>query len=637
MKTLFHLFTLAALFAFTNCSQQKVLQGQVKSAETGAHLKNAEIILKGTKLTSHTNFRGRFNLKLNDSANVIIVKAKGFEPKEIKLTDNEPIEVMVVPEGHTLYEVIVPMKESMLKEEDKTMIRASAPVNDSKVYYKHTQGITLPAQPPTQAQPKYNTEDYSPLNENGFKLVTQNPLSTFSIDVDNASYSNIRRFINQGSLPPVDAVRIEEMINYFDYNYDQPTSMAPVAIHTEMATCPWNSQHQLARIGIQARKVPIDNLPASNLVFLIDVSGSMDQENKLPLVKSAFKLLVDKLRSQDRVSIVVYAGAAGVVLPSTEGNEKTKIKNALNQLEAGGSTAGGEGIKLAYNIARQNFIAKGNNRVILATDGDFNVGVSSDGELQRLIEEERKSGVFLSVLGFGMGNYKDNKLELLANKGNGNYAYIDNFNEARRVFVNEFAGTLFTLAKDVKLQIEFNPLIVQSYRLIGYENRLLNDEDFNNDKIDAGEIGAGQTVTALYEIIPQGVKSDFLPVIDKLKYQSEKPAAPINKAELLTVKLRYKEPNGDNSKLISNILQNKSIPIGESSNELRFAAAVAEFGMLLRKSPYKNNANYDQLIQLASTALKNDNEGYKHEFLRLVKTARELTLTNDKAVVNLDH
>ena len=372
----------------------------------------------------------------------------------------------------------------------------------------------------------YNTEDYDGIVENRFLTVTENALSTFSIDVDAASYSNVRRFLQSGQLPPAGAVRTEEMINYFHYDYPQPKNEDPFSINTEMAACPWNPAHRLVLIGLQGKKIPVENLPASNIVFLIDVSGSMMDENKLPLVKASMKMLVDQLREQDKVSLVVYAGNAGLVLPATSGANKNAIKDAIDKLEAGGSTAGGQGIQLAYKTAKENFLKGGNNRVILCTDGDFNVGASSDDDLVRMIEEERKSGVFLTVLGYGMGNYKDNKMEKLADKGNGNHAYIDGLSEAKKVLVNEFGGTLFTIAKDVKLQVEFNPAKVQAYRLIGYENRMLNKEDFNNDKKDAGELGSGHTVTALYEVIPVGVKNEFLEKVDKLKYQQ--PLKPAN-------------------------------------------------------------------------------------------------------------
>jgi Ca-activated chloride channel family protein len=398
---------------------------------------------------------------------------------------------------------------------------------------------------------EFNTEDYDNIVENKFLAATQNPLSTFSIDVDEASYSNVRRFLQNGGIPPAGAVRIEEMINYFDYDYAKPAGDDPFAVHTEISSCPWSPQHQLVHIGLQGKEIPIDILPSSNMVFLVDVSGSMNEPNKLPLVQASLNMLTDQLREKDRVAIVVYAGSAGLVLPSTNGTNKIKIKEAIDNLQAGGSTAGGAGIKLAYAIARENFITGGNNRIILATDGDFNVGASSDDELVRLIEKERQSGVFLSVLGFGMGNYKDNKMQQLADKGNGNHSYIDNINEAKKVLVSEFGSTLFTIAKDVKIQVEFNPAKVQAYRLVGYENRMLAAEDFNDDAKDAGELGSGHTVTALYEIIPVGVKDDFSKSVDPLKYQlNDSRIIATGGNEIMTIKLRYKKPDEDVSRLI---------------------------------------------------------------------------------------
>ncbi|MES2828594.1 MAG: von Willebrand factor type A domain-containing protein [Bacteroidota bacterium] len=472
-----------------------------------------------------------------------------------------------------------------------------------------------------------NSETYASISENRFKTALQNPLSTFSIDVDAASYSNLRRFINNGTLPPQDAVRIEEMINYFNYEYEQPKGDDPIQISTEIASAPWNTNHKLVKIGLQGRKVPTDKLPASNLVFLIDVSGSMNAENRLPLLVSSFKMLTNQLRKEDKIAIVVYAGRAGVVLPSTPGDEKTSIKDALNKLSAGGSTAGGEGINLAYKIASESFIKGGNNRVILATDGDFNVGASSDADMETLIEQKRKSGIFLTVLGYGMGNYKDSKMEKLADKGNGNYAYIDNITEARKVLVNEFGGTLFTIAKDVKLQVEFNPARTAAYRLIGYENRLLKARNFNDDTKDAGELGAGHTVTALYEVIPVGVKSSFSGTIDDLKYQAEKAEKTVikgNSKELLTVKLRYKEPAGEKSKLIEQAVIDTSIPFTRTSENFRFSASVAELGMLLRQSDFRQNSSFDQLIEIAENAKGTDKEGYRSEFIKLAKSAKLL-------------
>ncbi len=471
-----------------------------------------------------------------------------------------------------------------------------------------------------EQMPVHNTEEYDAIEENIFHNSKDKPLSTFSIDVDAASYSNMRRFLNMGSMPPKDAVRIEEMINYFHYDYDGPTDNKPFAIHTSKTKAPWNDKHLLVKVGIQGKKLDMDELPASNVVFLLDVSGSMSDPNKLPLLKSSIKMLVNELRPQDKISIVVYAGAAGLVLEPTDGSDKKKILEAIEELNAGGSTAGGEGIRLAYKVAQEQFVKGGNNRVILATDGDFNVGVSSNGEMQRLIEEKRESGVFLTVLGFGMGNYKDSKMETLADKGNGNYAYIDNIMEAKKVLVTEFGGTLFTIAKDVKIQVEFNPNAVQAYRLIGYENRKLNDEDFNDDKKDAGELGSGHTVTALYEVIPVGVKSQFVKDIDPLKYQEASTTG--NADELLTVKFRYKEPDGSKSKLITQTIANDDRM--DQDNNLNWAATVASFGMLLRDSEFKGSLTFDQVLASAKKNKGDDEYGYRTEFIQLVDMANRL-------------
>ena len=471
----------------------------------------------------------------------------------------------------------------------------------------------------------YDTEDYSNIVENNFLAVIRNPLSTFSIDVDEAAYSNIRRYITEGSLPPPGAVRIEEMINYFDYSYPQPTATDPFSVNTEMAACPWNPQHKLVHIGLQGKEIPLKNLPASNMVFLVDVSGSMDEPNKLPLVKASLKMLTDQLRENDRVAIVVYAGSAGLVLRSTSGSNKIKIKEAIDNLEAGGSTAGGEGIQLAYKTARQHFIDGGNNRIVLATDGDFNVGPSSDDELVRMVEQERRSGVFLSVLGYGMGNYKDNKMQQLADKGNGNHSYIDNINEAKKVLVNEFSSTLFTIAKDVKIQVEFNPAAVKAYRLIGYENRLLADEDFNDDLKDAGELGAGHTVTALYEIIPAGVNDLFTQKVDALKYQiNEVKLTPTSTREVMTIKLRYKRPEDNTSMLLAQTVADNDTDLVNTSDNFRFSCAVAEFGMLLRSSAFKQEASYQQVAALAQSAIGKDENDYRKEFIKLVSAAHSL-------------
>lgn len=476
---------------------------------------------------------------------------------------------------------------------------------------------------PMNSEPPYvehNTEDYDLIEENRFHAVTDEPLSTFSIDVDKASYANVRRFINQNQKPPKDAVRIEELINYFSYDYPTPKDGHPFASHLEYGDCPWNKDHKLLMIGLKGENMNNEEVPASNIVFLLDVSGSMNSYNKLPLLKSSFEILIDKLRPQDRIAIVVYAGNAGCVLESTPGNEKVKIKTALNNLNAGGSTAGGAGIKLAYKIAKENLIPDGNNRVILATDGDFNVGASSDAELIRLIESKRDDGIFLTILGFGMGNYKDNKMEQLSNKGNGNYAYIDNILEAKKIFSDELWGTLYTIAKDVKIQIEFNPNAVESYRLIGYENRLLNNEDFNDDKKDAGEIGAGHTVTALYEIIPAGA-NETTGHVDDLIYQSREVK---HSNDLMTLKLRYKAPDENSSRLLTKSVKAKSIHSSELSDNFRLAASAAMFGMLLRDSEFKGSANWDNTLTLAKSAKGEDKYSYRNEFIQLIEKAKYL-------------
>ena len=468
-------------------------------------------------------------------------------------------------------------------------------------------------------------EGYAHIEENRFLAVKQSPLSTFSIDVDAASYSNVRRFLNQGMLPPPGAVRIEELVNYFDYDYPQPKSGDPFSVNTELSVCPWNSQHRLLLVGLQGRRVPVDDLPASNLVFLIDVSGSMDEPDKLPLVKGSLKLLTDQLREKDRVAIVVYAGNAGLVLSSTGGSNKQKIKEAIDNLEAGGSTAGGAGLELAYKIAAENFIPGGNNRVILSTDGDFNVGPSSDDALVSLIQEKRESGIFLSVLGYGTGNYQDEKMQQLADKGNGNHYYIDNEKEAQKVLVSEFGGTLFTIAKDVKIQVEFNPAAVQAYRLIGYEKRMLAAEDFNDDRKDAGELGSGHRVTALYELIPAGTTDAYSPPVDALRYQNA-PATTVS-SEWGTIKLRYKQPDGAISQLLTHTVSEDYVSVDRASANLRFAASVAEFGMLLRNSAYKEGSSWQQVTGLAQSAADADGNGYRREFIGLTAKAAALAVT----------
>jgi Ca-activated chloride channel family protein len=470
------------------------------------------------------------------------------------------------------------------------------------------------------APPEFNTEEYGIVNEQGFSDVLRSPLSTFSADVDTAAYTNVRRFLREGKMPPKDAVRIEEMLNFFSYDYPKPPAGRPFSTTLELAGCPWNKDHQLVHIGLRTAPVAAADLPPARLTFLLDVSGSMMPPNKLPLLKRSLALLAEQLRPQDKVAIVVYAGAAGVVLEPTAGSEKTRVLDALERLQAGGSTAGAAGLRLAYETARRMYERGALNRVILATDGDFNVGVSSDGELKQLIEKERDSGVFLTALGFGYGNLNDAKLEMLARNGNGNYAYVDSILEARRALVEQMGATLHTVAKDVKLQVEFNPAHVKAYRLIGYENRRLRDEDFKNDKKDAGDLGAGHSVTALYEIIPAGAPGSAGDV-DKLKYQETKPIRQAAASgEVLTLKLRYKDPEAAGSRELVEVLRAGLKP---PSQNFRFAMAVTEFGLLLRDSEFKGSSSYDEVVALAESSLGKDEDGRRAEFLALVKQTRQ--------------
>jgi len=609
------------------------ITGTVISSEDGTGLPGVNIVEKGTAHGVVTDIKGKYSIKVWGETSVLIFSSVGFVTEEVKVRKQRVIDVIMQADFSSLQEVVVigygtqkkrDLTGSLSKITGRKSRRSEAQPSmmyaprESEMYEEIAYDMDV-------SIPEFNTEGYATIHENEFLKATKNPLSTFSIDVDVASYANLRRFLNNGQKPPVDAVRIEEMMNYFNYEYAQPEGEDPFSINTELASCPWNEDHKLVHIGLQGEKIPTDNLPPSNLVFLIDVSGSMQDVNKLPLLKSAFKMLVEEMREEDRVAIAVYAGAAGLVLPSTPGSQKSKIINALDRLEAGGSTAGGAGIKLAYEVAKENFREGGNNRIILATDGDFNVGASSNAEMERLIEKKRDEGVFLTVVGFGMGNYKDDKMEILADKGNGNYAYIDNIQEAKKVFVNEFGGTLFTIAKDVKLQIEFNPAKVQAYRLIGYENRRLKNEDFNDDKKDAGELGSGHTVTALYEIIPVGVESEFIKTVDDLKYQkNDVEEIAYDSRELMTLKLRYKKPDGAKSKLITTTVLDRNKDWELTSDNFRWSAAVAEFGMLLRESQFSQNADIASVIKLAKNARGEDEEGYRREFIRLVESSRFL-------------
>ncbi len=470
---------------------------------------------------------------------------------------------------------------------------------------------------------KKSGERYAEITENPFLEASKAPLSTFSIDVDTASYANVRRYLNDGQMPPKDSVRIEELINYFDYDYPQPIGKIPFSVNTEVSTAPWKRNHKLVRIGLQGKKVPLENVPPSNIVFLLDVSGSMNTPDRLPLLKNALRIFINQLSSRDRIAIVTYAGSSGLVLPSTFVSDREKIIAAFDRLKAGGSTNGGKGIQLAYKVAEDNFISNGNNRIILATDGDFNVGVSGDDALVSLVEQKRRSNIFLSIFGFGRGNLNDSMMEKLSNKGNGNYAYIDSVEEAKKALGNQFAGTLYAIAKDVKIQVEFNPAKVAGYRLIGYENRVMADTDFNDDKKDAGEIGSGHSVTALYEIVPVGQRIEN-PGVDDLKYGKKVAVESQFEGELMTVKLRYKEPKESRSKLLTIGVLDKNRSIENSSKNMKLAAAVAQFGLLLRDSRYKGEASWTSVSTLASSSLGSDLNGYRSEFMSLINKAERL-------------
>jgi Ca-activated chloride channel family protein len=602
----------AIMIAFT---QTRTITGKVVD-NSGLPIAGVSVTVKGTSKGTITDQDGNYKIVVAPDDKILQFSMIGFLTINEKIGERSKISVIIQEDTVALSEMVVigyGAKKDMASESYSRAAPASASYGGRHSFPRYNDN--------------FNTEGYAGTEENGFKNVANNPLSTFSIDVDNASYSNIRRFINSGVLPPPDAVRIEEMINYFKYDYPEPEGEHPFSVYSELADCPWNSRHQLLLVGLRGKSIDKSSLPSSNLVFLIDVSGSMNVPNKLPLLKSAFGLLVNELRPQDHVAIVVYAGAAGLVLESTAGNKKEVIINAINNLEAGGSTAGGAGLRLAYSVASENFVKGGNNRIILATDGDFNIGESSNGGMERLVEENRDRGIFMTVLGFGMGNIKDDKMEIIADKGNGNYSYIDNLQEARRVLVREFGGTLFTIARDVKLQVEFNPAKVQSYRLIGYENRLLNDEDFNDDRKDAGEMGSGHYVTALYELVPAG-SDEKIPSVDPLKYQgagrNNVTAGNSYQNEYLTIKIRYKKPDGVTSMLMEKPVKNYVNDMEDTSENLRFAAAVSEFGMILRNSEFKGSSSLDEAARLAKSARGEDEEGYRSEFVRLIDTVKGL-------------
>ena len=585
-------------------AQYSTISGKVTNTKNNNALVGVLVTNQQTQVTELTDENGSYSIKA-EQGNTLRFTLEGYDAQEVVVKNNSQdldiqLNAINVREVH----------EYELNEEIVHVSKGPPRIKGINPIAMHV--IRMPGPIPA------NTESYAKIDDNNFQQVRYKPLSTFSIDVDKASYSNMRRMINNGAKIPKDAIKIEELINYFNYDYAQPKSKQPIAIETTLSKAPWNNDHQLLKIGLQGKAVSLKNIPASNLVFLIDVSGSMNSANKLPLLKSAFKVLIEQLRPEDKVSIVVYAGAAGLVLPPTPGSDKETIIAALDGLKAGGSTAGSQGIQLAYQTAEEHFIKNGNNRVIIATDGDFNVGPYKDNEMEDLIVEKRKSGVFLSCLGFGMGNYKDSKMETLAQKGNGNYAYIDTMQEAQRILGTEFGGTMYTIAKDVKLQLEFNPSLVEAYRLIGYENRLLNDEDFKDDTKDAAEMGSGHTVTAFYEIIPIGVKSKYLKSIDSLKYTKVEPTTNF-KDELVTIKFRYKQPDADKSKEMVHTVSNK---IEETNADFNFAAAVAMWGMYLRESEYLNGVSKNEIITLADQNKAEDPQGYRAEFVRLMKSYR---------------
>ena len=556
------------------------------------------VLIKGTSQGVTTDFDGKYTIKVKNG-DILEFSFLGMKIKQVKVSGQKIINVVLEEDNVALQDVVVTTgyagKRNRKKDKQKKPV----------VYNIYEE----------------SRETYKVIDESGFKSTAKDPVTTFSADIDKASYSNVRRMLNYGQKPHKDAVRIEELINYFDYDYAPPAEggKTPLKATTTLSSCPWNPDNYLLRIGLQAKKIDFTKAPPSNIVFLIDTSGSMDEPNKMPLLKASFKLLLDNLRSEDRIAIVVYASQTGIALPSTSAKEKEKISKVIDDLVASGSTAGGAGLQTAYEVAEKNFLPKGNNRIILATDGDFNVGISSRDELQRLVEEKRNKGIYISVLGYGMGNYRDDMAETIANKGNGNYAYIDNFTEAKKVLVNEFVGTLYTVAKDVKLQLEFNPQYVKEYRLVGYENRALANEDFEDDKKDAGEIGAGHTVTALYELIPaKGATTDGL------RYQKQVKEGFAN--ELAFLKIRYKDPLIKDAKSVE---ESTPIPFSltdltQTDDDYRFAAAVAEWGMLLRNSKYKAKSSYKQVIDLAKNAIGKDEEGYRKEFIRLVELSEKI-------------
>jgi Ca-activated chloride channel family protein len=613
------MFLLFIIFTVNlNAEEFGIIKGKVTDADTGDPIYGANIAVLNTTLGTYTDTNGKFKLeKVPPGTYSVRASYIGFQSIIIN-------QVIVKPNSSA--EIDIKISAQSIENDEISPATYKANLKTVGISAKRLAGGI------TETFDYYNTEEYTKIDESGFFTVIDKPLSTFAADVDGASYSNARRFLMQDKMPLKDAVRTEEFINYFSYDYPQPAGKDPLTVTMEYSDCPWNNNNKLIHIGLQGKSLSKEEQKPSNLVFLLDVSGSMYSPKKLPLLKRSFKLLVNQLDKKDRVAIVVYAGSAGLILPSTSADEKSTIINSLDELRAGGSTAGGQGIKLAYKVAKENFIKDGNNRVILATDGDFNVGISSTSELVRFIEEKRDDGIFLTVLGFGMGNYKDNRLQELADRGNGNHAYIDNILEAKKVLVNEITSTLFTIAKDVKIQVEFNPANIESYRLIGYENRKLENKDFTDDKKDAGEIGAGHSVTALYEVTL--TKDDGGITSQNLKYQDVNISDDAyDTDELLTVKIRYKDPDGSKSKEIVRTLADDRSDFWESSNNFRFSAAVAEFAMLLRNSEFKGSSDYDSVFKIAQSSVGKDKFGYRNEFLNLIERASMLSLGEKEAVL----
>ncbi|MEX1256864.1 MAG: von Willebrand factor type A domain-containing protein [Gemmatimonadota bacterium] len=607
--------------------EEVTFAGRVLNDASGDPVTGAQVSIPGTRLGTVTGSAGEYALTVPRdvvpaTGVTLRVMRLGFQVAEFVVVADDAFvstDLRIKPTVLALQEIVATGQVDPVTGVRSPMeVRASVAAVGSGAAVGSTDFRDRIGALPPPPDRDWNREQYDHIVENVFLDPIGNPLSTFSIDVDRASYSNVRRFLHEGRLPPVDAVRLEELVNYFPYEYERPEGDEPFAVTTELGRAPWRDGHLLLRIGIASPAIETESLPPNNLVFLLDVSGSMNSPDKLPLVKRSLRLLVNELRPDDRVAIVVYAGAAGLVLPSTPGARKSEILEAIERMEAGGSTAGGAGLRLAYEVAREYHMESGNNRIILATDGDFNVGESSDSEMIRLVEERRSQGTYLTVLGFGTGNLQSEKMQKLAQHGNGNYAYIDSLLEARKVLVSEMGGTLLTVAQDVKLQIEFNPERVQGYRLIGYENRLLAAEDFNDDARDAGELGAGHTVTALYEIVPVGVESEVeIGGTDPLRYRDPASVARTSEgAEVAFVRVRYKLPGEDESSLLEHPVGPR---VSRPSADFNFAAAVAGFGMILRDSEHRGSATSDQLLTLARNGLGEDRDGYRVEFVRVME------------------